>query len=264
MSNQWAVRTRAEFVQAMIDAYGDDYPLAPGFGAGLTPARIAEIRAPINTNLDALFRGIGVGSDSAICGWGEITADLFSRATGPTALSRTVWRTGSPITGQTFDNAGPVEQLDFREEFLHDVDPVPDPVSGELLIYPHIHFSFGANHQLAATANQRVRFRVWMDLAQVAIDPVEPFVPVLTDVVFEAQVLPAVGGATHGYQTVAVAATDVAGILAESTGMIGCIQRDNSVEDNAPYPVFPIAFGIHYLTNKLGTDNPLPPYMAGP
>ena len=209
-------------------------------------------------SVDGLARGIGQGVLSGIGGFAETVVDLSTPRTGPNIPGWTKFNTSRQRQALFFDPK--------KSEYLYASKELDHQITGDT-VSVHMHFSLGAAHSGSASLGRTVRFRVEMDLAKLSDigDPPEPFV-----------FLPAfdltatVAGPDYAYQlTTQYTITDAAAVaaIAESSGIGVSVTL---ITDSAAHPgdnpalanVFPIALGLHYLADKIGTDNPFPPYEA--
>ena len=214
-------------------------------------ARIAALLRPIfadltppqssDTTADEVAAAIGGGALSALYGWDDVRVPLTTVRTGPTIPDFVDFRDGLFQWRLSHTST----------EYLYFACQLPHGYKAETDLYPHVHFSLGANH--AANTGAVVQFDLLVSAASVnAAFPAAQTVAMTREI----------AGADYNHQ-VAFAAAPLSGAgLTESAMLLCRLTRNNSGGSNPLVGAFALEFDFHIEMEKSGTDNPFPPYIS--
>ena len=219
--------------QAMLAGMAAAWPgvFDPGAGSDTGHKNIAEIA-----------RGVGSGALSALYGWDDVRVPLLVAKTGPTIPDFVDFRGG--LLQWRLAHTGGAEYLYFSCQLPHGYKPGSD-------LYPHVHYSLGANH--AANTGAVVQFDLLVSASSVNNAFPAAQTVVMTDTI---------AGPDYQHQ-VAFSASPLSGAgLTESAMLLCRLTRNNSGGSNPLVGAFALEFDFHIEMEKSGTDNPFPPYTS--
>ena len=192
-------------------------------------------------SLYSISKGIDDGVVSALYGYDDVRVPLTTARTGPTVPDFVAFRDG--LLQWRLSHTGTTEFLYFACQLPHGYAPGTE-------LYPHVHYSLGANH--ADNSGAVVQF----DLSVTAASVNEAFPAAQT-----INMTSTVAGADYNHQ-VAFSSSPLDGSsLTESSMLLCALRRGNTITGNPQVGAFVLEFDFHILMEKSGTDNPLPPYM---